>query len=97
MGLIRYLLSFRGFQPHSYWYLRDGGLTWLRAILAASFILIAFSTPIAVLCFVRGRPDLFCNSIFIYFRTLIAPCGGAALMRVWNLNAVPSDSLCPIR
>ena len=97
MGLIRYLLSYKGFQSHGYWYLRDGGLTWLRALLVGPFVLIAFSTPIALLCFVRGKPDLFCNSIFICFRTLIAPCGGAALMQVWNLSAVRSDSPCPIR
>lgn len=73
------------FIPHGYCYLWKPGLVWLN-IVSDSLIAIAYySIPIALLYFVKKRPDLPYPGLFLLFSAFIISCGTTHMMDVWTL------------
>ncbi|MGQ9869711.1 hypothetical protein [Leptodesmis sp.] len=80
-----YLLGSGPFIPHGHCYLWKTGLVWLH-LLSDLFIALAYySIPLTLFYFVRRRPDLPFNWIFLMFGSFIVACGTTHLMEVWTL------------
>lgn len=80
-----HLLSSGPFIPHGHCYLWKTGLVWLH-LLSDLFIALAYySIPLTLFYFVRRRPDLPFNWIFLMFASFIVACGTTHLMEVWTL------------
>jgi PAS domain S-box-containing protein len=73
------------FIPHGHCYLWKPGLVWLHLSADALITLAYYSIPLTLFYFVRKRPDLPFNWIFLMFCTFIVACGTTHLMEVWTL------------
>ncbi|HEY9605141.1 MAG TPA: diguanylate cyclase, partial [Allocoleopsis sp.] len=83
--LLKTLLASRGFIPHGHCYLWKPELVWLHVVSDSLIALAYFSIPILLVYFVRKRPDVPFNWMFLMFGTFIVACGTSHLMEVWTL------------
>ena len=74
-----------GFEPHGHCFLWDPVLLWLYVSSDAVVALSYFMIPIALFYFVRKRPDLAFNWMFLMFGAFILACGTTHLMGIWTL------------
>ncbi|HEY9728920.1 MAG TPA: PAS domain S-box protein, partial [Chroococcales cyanobacterium] len=83
--LLQTLLASRGFIPHGYCYLWTPELVWLHVLSDSLIALADYSIPIVLIYFVRKRPDVPFNWMFLLFGTFIVAYGTSHLMEVWTL------------
>jgi PAS domain S-box-containing protein len=84
LGLISNLLSSK-FMPHGTCYMWDPGMVWLHVISDGLIGLAYFCIPVALIYFVRKRPDIPGRWIFWMFGTFIVCCGTTHVMEIWNI------------
>jgi len=73
------------YQPHGYCLLWEPGLVWTHVISDALIAAAYFSIPIALVTFVRKRPDVEFGRMFWLFALFILSCGMTHVMGIWNL------------
>jgi hypothetical protein len=73
------------FIPHGHCYLWLPGLVWLHVGTDSLIALAYYVMPIILISFVRKRPDLPFNWMFLMFGAFIIACGTTHVMNVWNL------------
>lgn len=81
---------FRGFldgsyAPHGYCLLWRPELIWTHVISDALIAAAYFSIPVALVSFVRRRPDVEFGKMFWLFALFILSCGLTHVMGIWNL------------
>ena len=74
--------SIQGFMPHGMCYLWKPDLLALHVISDSLITLAYFSIPFTLLFFVRRRPDLEFNWMFVCFAIFIVACGTTHLMEI---------------
>src|SRR6202047_1790820 len=70
---------------HGYCYLWKPEIVWLHAISDSTITLSYYLIPLALVYFVRKRPDLPFHWMFLMFGIFIFGCGTTHLMEVWTL------------
>jgi len=79
------LLGRNGFLPHGYCFTWSPGLLWSMvgadAVIAAAY----FSIPIAMLSYVRRRPQATTNWLAWLFMAFIFACGVTHVMDIWTI------------
>ncbi|WP_341530807.1 PAS domain S-box protein [Nostoc sp. UHCC 0302] len=73
------------FIPHGHCYLWRPGLLWLHIISDSLIALAYYSIPLLLIYFVRKRPDVPFDWIFLMFGLFIVACGTTHLMDIWTL------------
>ena len=73
------------FIPHGHCYLWKPELVGLHLTSDLMIAIAYYSIPITLFYFVRNRPDLPFNRIFLLFCLFIVACGTTHLMNVWTL------------
>ncbi|GAA4009398.1 hypothetical protein GCM10022280_02810 [Sphingomonas swuensis] len=73
------------FAPHGFCLLWDPGLVWTHIISDVLIAAAYFSIPIALVTFVRKRPDVEFGRMFWLFALFILSCGMTHVMSIWNL------------
>ena len=76
---------FSDYAPHGYCLLWQPGLVWTHVISDALIALAYFSIPVALVTFVRRRPDVEFGKMFWLFALFILSCGFTHVMGIWNL------------
>ena len=79
------LFSTTGLMPHGMCYQWEPDLLALHVTADAAITLAYFSMPFTLFYFVRRRPDLQFNWIFVCFAVFIVACGATHLMEIWTL------------
>lgn len=74
-----------GYAPHGYCLLWQPWLIWTMAISDSLIALSYFSIPIALVTFLRRRPDVEFSGIFWLFALFIMACGLTHVVALWNL------------
>ena len=79
------LLGRNGFLPHGYCFTWSPGLLWSMvgadAVIAAAY----FSIPVAVISYVRKRPEPATNWVAWLFSAFIFACGITHVMDIWTI------------
>ena len=73
------------YAPHGYCLLWQPELIWTHVISDALIAAAYFSIPIALITFLRRRPDVEFGKMFWLFALFILSCGLTHLMSIWNL------------
>jgi signal transduction histidine kinase len=73
------------YAPHGYCLLWQPGLVWTHVISDALIAGAYFSIPIALISFLRRRPDVEFGGMFWLFAIFILSCGLTHVMGIWNL------------
>jgi signal transduction histidine kinase len=73
------------YAPHGYCLMWHPGLVWTHVISDALIAAAYFSIPIALVTFVRKRPDVAFGKMFWLFALFILSCGFTHVMGIWNL------------
>jgi two-component sensor histidine kinase len=73
------------FIPHGHCYLWVPELVWLHLGTDALIALAYYVMPLILISFVRKRPDLPFNWMFLMFGAFIIACGTTHVMSVWNV------------
>jgi PAS domain S-box-containing protein len=73
------------FMPHGYCYLWTPQIVWLHVISDGTITLANYLIPLALIYFVRKRPDVPFHWIFLMFGIFIFGCGTTHLMEVWTI------------
>lgn len=73
------------YAPHGYCLLWQPGLVWTHVISDALIAAAYFSIPLALITFVRRRPDVAFGKVFWLFAVFILSCGMTHVMGIWNL------------
>jgi signal transduction histidine kinase/CheY-like chemotaxis protein len=73
------------YAPHGYCLLWQPELIWTHVISDALIAAAYFSIPIALVTFVRRRPDVEFGKMFWLFALFILSCGLTHVMGIWNL------------
>ena len=73
------------YAPHGYCLLWRPELIWTHVISDALIAAAYFSIPVALLTFVRKRPDVNFGKMFWLFALFILSCGLTHVMGMWNL------------
>jgi signal transduction histidine kinase/CheY-like chemotaxis protein len=73
------------YAPHGYCLLWKPELIWTHVISDALIAAAYFSIPIALITFVRKRPDVEFGKMFWLFALFILSCGMTHVMGIWNL------------
>ena len=85
MDSLASLLGRNGFLPHGYCFTWSPGLLW--SMVAADAVIAAayFSIPVAVLSYVRQRPEPTTNWMAWLFSAFIFACGITHVMDIWTI------------
>ena len=75
MALTEWLFNQSGLTPHGFCLLWDPTLIWTYAISDVGIGLAYFSIPLALIVFVRRRPEIVFRPLFWLFATFILLCG----------------------
>jgi len=75
----------RQMAPHGYCLLWRPELVWLHVVSDALIALAYFSIPVALVAFVRRRPDLDFGWVLWLFALFIVACGATHVMSIWTL------------
>ncbi len=85
MDTLMSLLGRNGFLPHGYCFTWSPGLLWSMvsadAIIAAAY----FSIPIAIISYVRRRPEATTTRLAWLFSAFIFACGMTHVMDIWTI------------
>lgn len=73
------------YAPHGYCLLWQPELIWTHVVSDALIAAAYFSIPIALITFLRKRPDVEFGKIFWLFALFILSCGLTHIMGIWNL------------
>lgn len=73
------------YAPHGYCLLWQPELIWTHVVSDALIAAAYFSIPIALVTFVRKRPDVEFGRMFWLFALFILSCGLTHVMGIWNL------------
>ncbi|UUR07154.1 ATP-binding protein [Sphingomonas glaciei] len=73
------------YAPHGYCLLWQPELIWTHVVSDALIAASYFSIPIALVTFVRKRPDVEFGKMFWLFALFILSCGLTHVMGIWNL------------
>ena len=73
------------YAPHGYCLLWQPELVWTHVISDALIAAAYFSIPVALVTFVRKRPDVAFGKMFWLFALFILSCGLTHVMGIWNL------------
>lgn len=73
------------FMPHGYCFLWQPDILLLHVISDALIALAYFGIPIALIYFVRRRPDLPFPLVFLLFGAFILLCGTTHIVSIWTL------------
>jgi signal transduction histidine kinase/CheY-like chemotaxis protein len=73
------------YAPHGYCLLWQPELIWTHVISDALIAAAYFSIPIALITFLRKRPDVEFGKMFWLFAAFILSCGLTHVMGIWNL------------
>ncbi|QLC26996.1 response regulator [Parasphingopyxis algicola] len=76
---------FYDYTPHGYCILWQPELVWTHVVSDALIALAYFSIPIAILYFIRKRPDIRFGWIATLFAAFILACGATHVMGIWTL------------
>ena len=79
------LLGRSGFLPHGYCFTWSPGLLWSMVGADAVIALSYFSIPVAVVSYVRKRPEASTNWMAWLFSAFIFSCGITHLMHIWTI------------
>ena len=79
------LLGRSGFLPHGYCFTWSPGLLWSMVGADAVIALSYFSIPMAVVSYVRKRPEASTNWMAWLFSAFIFSCGITHLMHIWTI------------
>jgi two-component sensor histidine kinase/PAS domain-containing protein len=85
VGILDYLFSSAGFLPHGICLLWRPDLVALHAISDLVIALSYFSIPLAIVTFVRNRPDFDYSGVAVLFAAFIILCGTTHLASVGML------------
>ncbi|MEO7241254.1 MAG: response regulator [Sphingomicrobium sp.] len=75
----------RRLAPHGYCLLWDPGLIWTHVIADALIAAAYFSIPVALIVFVRRRPDIQFGWMLWLFALFIVACGTTHILSIWTL------------
>ena len=78
-------MSANGFMPHGYCFLWQPGVLWLHVLSDLAIALAYFGIPLALIYFIRKRPDLPFQRVFVLFGAFILLCGCTHLLSIWVL------------
>jgi signal transduction histidine kinase/CheY-like chemotaxis protein len=73
------------YAPHGYCLLWQPGIVWTHAVSDALIALAYFSIPLALIRFVRRRPDVEFGGIIWLFAAFILACGTTHMLSIWTL------------
>jgi hypothetical protein len=73
------------YAPHGYCLLWRPELIWTHVVSDALIAAAYFSIPVALMTFVRKRPDVEFGRMFWLFALFILSCGFTHVMGIWNL------------
>jgi two-component sensor histidine kinase len=73
------------FSPHGFCLAWEPALLWLHIISDGLIALAYFSIPLAILAFMRGRPDFTYRGMAWLFAGFILFCGTTHLFAIWTL------------
>jgi two-component system sensor kinase FixL len=73
------------FMPHGYCFLWQPGVLWLHVLSDLGIVLAYFGIPLALIYFIRNRPDLPFQRVFVLFGAFILLCGCTHLLSIWVL------------
>ena len=73
------------YAPHGYCLLWQPELIWTHVVSDALIAAAYFSIPIALITFLRKRPDVEFGKMFWLFALFILSCGLTHIMGIWNL------------
>ena len=85
MDVISSFFSTNGFMPHGHCYLWQPPLLWTYIVSDLMIAIAYYSIPLALVYFVRKRPDLQFNWIFVMFSVFIFACGTTHLISLWTI------------
>ena len=85
--MLNYLREFISgeYAPHGYCLLWNPALVWTHVVSDALIAAAYFSIPVALIIFVRKRPDVNFGKICWLFALFILSCGLTHVMGIWNL------------
>ncbi len=73
------------FMPHGYCFLWRPDVLWLHVLSDAVIALAYFGIPFALIYFVRKRPDVPFQLVFLLFGAFILLCGTTHIFSIWVL------------
>jgi signal transduction histidine kinase len=73
------------YAPHGYCLLWQPELIWTHVVSDALIAAAYFSIPVALITFIRKRPDVEFGKMFWLFALFILSCGLTHVMGIWNL------------
>jgi signal transduction histidine kinase len=73
------------YAPHGYCLLWQPWLIWTHAISDGLIALAYFSIPLALIAFLRKRPDVAFGGVVWMFAVFILACGATHILSIWNL------------
>lgn len=77
---------FRGdYMPHGHCYLWQPHILWVNVISDLIIAAAYFSIPVALLAFIKSRPDIEHRAVFVLFSAFILLCGLSHLMGIWTI------------
>jgi PAS domain S-box-containing protein len=85
MELIDAFLGRNGLLPHGYCISNSPGLLWSMVVTDSLVALAYFSIPLAIVHFMRQRPDIKFRGLAWLFSAFIFACGVTHVMDVWTL------------
>lgn len=75
----------QGFMPHGHCYQWTPWILWPNVLADIAITLAYYSIPIALVYFVRRRPDVLFHRMFLLFAAFIFACGTTHLLEVYNV------------
>lgn len=79
------LFGASGFMPHGHCYLWTPWLLWQYLVSDLIIGLSYYSIPLALLVFIRRRPDIEFSWVFLLFAVFIFACGTTHLIAIWTI------------
>lgn len=76
---------FENLMPHGYCYMWQPGILWTNVLSDALIALAYFSIPVALLSFLKQRPDIEFKGIFLLFAAFILFCGIAHVFSIYTV------------
>ncbi|MDO6720727.1 PAS domain S-box protein [Psychrosphaera sp. 1_MG-2023] len=73
------------YMPHGHCYFWQPHILWAHVISDLVIAAAYFSIPIALIAFIRNRPDIEHRAVFVLFSGFILMCGISHLMGVWTI------------
>ena len=85
MDTLTSLLGRSGFLPHGYCFTWSPGLLWSMVVSDAIIACAYFSIPVAIISYVRRRPEASTTWLAWLFSAFIFACGVTHVMDIWTI------------